>query len=144
VGVPWCRVVAGTFITAERRTKFGQWYSESKLSGLHVCYEKSVRGMRDRVLTTVCTIFRVATMTSGRQIMRSNMILRTSKVPGADLALSAELAWTPKYRFSIQSRSTGRNFALRLYVVQKKAWNEDRKYRGSGGVAGSFEERKFS
>ena len=33
---------------------------------------------------------------------------------------------------------------LRLYVVQKKAWNENRKYRGSGGVAGSFEERKFS
>jgi hypothetical protein len=38
----------------------------------------------------------------------------------------------------------GRNFGLRLYVVQKKAWNENRKYRGSGGVAGAFEERKFS
>jgi hypothetical protein len=31
-----------------------------------------------------------------------------------------------------------------LYVVQKKARNEDRKYRGSGGVAGCFAERKFS
>jgi hypothetical protein len=31
-----------------------------------------------------------------------------------------------------------------LYVVQQKAWNEDRKYCGSGGVAGSFAERKFS
>jgi hypothetical protein len=31
-----------------------------------------------------------------------------------------------------------------LYVVEQKARNENRKYRGSGGVAGSFEERKFS
>ena len=35
--------------------------------------------------------------------MRSNLILRTSKVPGTDLALSAELAWTPKYRFSMST-----------------------------------------
>jgi hypothetical protein len=38
----------------------------------------------------------------------------------------------------------GRKIALGLYVVQRKAWNENRKYRGSGGVAESFEERKFS
>jgi transposase len=38
----------------------------------------------------------------------------------------------------------GARAALRLYVVQRKAWNEDRKYCGSGGVAGPFAERKFS
>jgi hypothetical protein len=38
----------------------------------------------------------------------------------------------------------GRNFDLRLYVVEQKEWNENRKYCGSGGVAGSFAERKFS
>jgi hypothetical protein len=45
---------------------------------------------------------------------------------------------------AVTKRLPCRNFRLRLYVVEQKAWNENRKYRGSGGVAGPFAESKFS
>jgi hypothetical protein len=81
----------------------------------------------------------------GQVLVRSHDRVARAKRP---ILLTAGLPQTVAKVLSFVPGNThlllGRNFGLRLYVVEQKAWNENRKYRGSGGVAGAFEERKFS